>query len=97
MTTIGEKADHVRAAIRQGAHQGHHCHWPGCTKTCAPAQWGCTQHWYKLPAELRAKIWTAYRPGQEESKTPSAKYMEVAREVQDWIMTNHPPKRSRTL
>lgn len=22
--------------------------------------WGCSRHWYQLPAELRAKLWGAY-------------------------------------
>ena len=47
--------------------------------------WGCKPHWFKLPAALRAKIWATYRPGQEISKTPSAAYIEVAKEVQAWI------------
>lgn len=47
--------------------------------------WGCRTHWFKLPAALRAKVWRAYRPGQEISKTPSRDYVEVAREVQAWI------------
>lgn len=88
MTTIGEKADHVRAAIAEDRQTSHHCHWPGCTETVPPAAWGCKRHWYKLPQYLRTKIWRAYRPGQETTKTPSPTYVAVAREVQDWIATN---------
>jgi hypothetical protein len=47
--------------------------------------WGCKQHWFKLPAYLRARIWRTYRPGQEISKTPSRGYIAVAQEVQAWI------------
>lgn len=47
--------------------------------------WGCKEHWYALPAELRAKIWRTYRPGQEKSMTPSREYVAAAREVQEWI------------
>lgn len=86
--TIGAKADHVRQRMREGRTRGHTCHWPGCEKQCTPAQWGCTYHWYKLPLRLRNKIWHAYRSGQEDSKTPSRRYVEVAREVQDWIREN---------
>ena len=50
-----------------------------------PAAWGCRPHWYKLPGYLRRKIWASFRPGQEVSKTPSRRYVEVAREVQEWI------------
>jgi len=76
------KAEYVRA---QGQTRDHHCHWPGCTKQVPPAMWGCKPHWFALPATLRAKVWAAYRPGQEVNGTPSAAYLEVAREVQAWI------------
>jgi hypothetical protein len=47
--------------------------------------WGCKAHWFRLPATLRSRIWATYRPGQEVSKTPSAAYIEAAKEVQVWI------------
>ena len=64
---------------------GHKCHWPGCNKEVPPAMWGCKPHWFALPKQLRDKVWAAYVPGQEITKTPSAKYIAVANEVQDWI------------
>ena len=63
----------------------HHCHWPGCTKEVPPAMWGCKPHWFALPIRLRNMVWAAYEPGQEITKTPSAEYLEVARQVQEWI------------
>lgn len=66
----------------------HTCHWPGCKKVVPPAMWGCRAHWYALPKDLRDRIWRAYRPGQEISKTPSPDYIAVARDVQDWIKKN---------
>jgi hypothetical protein len=63
----------------------HTCHWPGCTKAVPPAMWGCKPHWFKLPKPLRDAVWNAYVPGQEISKTPSAKYLAVAALVQGWI------------
>lgn len=82
------KADHVREARAAGVTGGHHCHWPGCDKAVPPAMWGCSRHWFALPAALRAKVWRAYRPGQEQDKRPSADYLQVANEVQEWIATN---------
>lgn len=79
------KVDHVRQKIAVGRSGNHRCHWPGCDKFVVPAVWGCKTHWYKLPLRLRNKIWAAYRPGQEDTKTPSRAYIEVAKEVQDWI------------
>lgn len=80
------KADYVRfAAARHAPDDRHTCHWPGCGKVVPPAMWGCKTHWFKLPALLRAKVWRTYRPGQEVTKDPSADYLAVAREVQEWI------------
>lgn len=79
---MNTKADYVR---RQPQTRNHHCHWPGCEKQVPPAMWGCKSHWFKLPSILRAKIWRTYRPGQEVTMTPSAEYVAVAREVQEWI------------
>jgi hypothetical protein len=81
------KADYVRS---QGQTRSHECHWPGCSKQVPPAMWGCKTHWFSLPAELRAKVWRAYRAGQEVDMSPSTDYITVAREVQDWI-ANHGP------
>jgi hypothetical protein len=85
VVSISEKVDHVVGALRSGDAGDHHCHWPGCNRPVPPAAWGCRTHWYKLPKPLRDKIWTTFRPGQEESKTPSRAYVEAAREVQAWI------------
>lgn len=63
----------------------HLCHWSGCPKEVPPAMWGCSSHWYALPKFLRDAIWRHYRAGQEISKTPSNKYVIVARLVQLWI------------
>jgi hypothetical protein len=76
------KADYVR---RQSQTREHHCHWPGCDKQVPPAMWGCKCHWFKLPVALRNKVWASYVPGQEVLGTPSARYLEVADQVQKWI------------
>lgn len=79
------KADYVKS---QGQTRKHGCHWPGCTAQVPPAMWGCSYHWFKLPASLRAKVWATYRPGQEITMTPSEAYMSVMQEVQEWIKSN---------
>lgn len=86
--TIKQKADHVRAEIAKGEPGKHHCHWTGCTRLVPAASWGCKPHWYALPQGLRNKIWAAYVPRQEVTKTPSARYIEVAKEVRKWINEN---------
>ena len=80
------KADYVKA---QKQTRDHHCHWPGCTEQVPPAMWGCKAHWFRLPAVLRAKIWKAYRPGQEKDMRPSREYLAVALEVEKWILESH--------
>ena len=79
---VSEKAAYVRKATQSRRHT---CHWPGCDRQVPPAMWGCKPHWYALPAELRRRVWRAYRPGQEVDMRPSDAYLVVAREVQDWI------------
>ena len=76
------KADYVRA---QGQNRTHSCHWPGCQKQVPPAMWGCSRHWFALPASLRVKIWRHYRPGQENDLNPNVEYIDVAKQVQGWI------------
>lgn len=75
----------VEYVTRQKQERPHHCHWPDCPEQVPPALWGCKKHWYRLPQQLRAKIWATYVPGQEKTMTPSQAYVTVAREVQDWI------------
>lgn len=84
---MNRKADYVRS---QGQTREHHCHWPGCDQQVPPAMWGCKRHWFMLPKSLRDRIWDTYEPGQEKTMNPSDEYLEVAREVQDWINSNRP-------
>jgi len=94
MTAINQKADYVRG---QAQTRNHECHWPGCTKQVPPAMWGCKAHWYVLPAELRREIWRCYRPGQEADLHPSAAYIAVARQVQQWIAAKTTPVQGSML
>lgn len=80
---ISLKVDHVLKARGYGNHT---CHWPGCFAKVKPAFWGCTSHWFKLPRELRAMVWASYVPGQETTKRPSARYLQVAEMIQVWII-----------
>lgn len=55
----------------------HLCHAHGCKKRVPPRMFACKDHWYALRKELRDAIWREYRPGQENDKKPSARYMAV--------------------
>lgn len=69
----------------------HTCHWPGCTVEVPPKMWGCKRHWFALPAAIRARIWKAYRPGQEVTKDPSAEYIAAAIAAREWIRRREEP------
>ena len=84
MSATASKAAYVRS---QPQTSGHSCHWPGCPRQVPPAMWGCSHHWFRLPALLRARIWSTYKPAQEATGTPSAAYLEAAKDVQQWIAT----------
>ncbi|MGP0027914.1 MAG: hypothetical protein ACLPKE_31840 [Streptosporangiaceae bacterium] len=55
--------------MMSGRHRGEPkrpdpCAWPGCGKRTRPAYLMCRAHWYRLPADLRSRIWDTYRSGQ---------------------------------
>lgn len=72
--------------------ENHTCHWPGCSTPVPPRMWGCRPHWYRLPLEIRNRIYATYRPGQQISKTPSLDYIAAAKAAQEWIAAQEPPK-----
>lgn len=76
------KFEHVRQATQTRPHT---CHWPGCKLQVPPARWGCSKHWFTLPKHLRDKVWQTYQAGQEETMSPSQKYLDVMCEVDRWI------------
>ena len=63
----------------------HKCHWPECQKEVPPKMFMCLPHWRRVPKVLQTKIWSAYRPGQEVDKRPSAEYLAVVTLVFRWI------------
>lgn len=83
-----DKLAHVFREANKARHRDHTCHWPGCGRQVPPALWGCREHWFRLPTRLRDAIWAAYRPGQEVEGDPSEGYLQVVREVREWIAKN---------
>lgn len=55
----------------------HQCHAVGCTRVVHPRLLMCRDHWFMVPKAIRDRIWTLYRPGQEQTKNPSLEYMVV--------------------
>jgi len=57
----------------------HFCHAKACKVIVPPKRLMCKRHWFKVPENLRRKVWREYRPGQEADKEPTAAYLEAAR------------------
>lgn len=57
----------------------HYCHAHGCSRSIPPRLLMCAPHWYALPEKIRKAIWREFRPGQENDKRPSDRYMAVQR------------------
>lgn len=66
---------------RAGATPRHECHADGCKSEIPPKLLFCARHWRMLPKYLQRSVWDAYVPGQEITKTPTAKYLDVMREA----------------
>lgn len=56
----------------------HTCHAIGCETPCARRMLMCRKHWYMVPPALRVDVWAEYVPGQEETMTPTKKYLKAA-------------------
>jgi len=63
----------------------HICHAKGCDVLVPPARFMCMRHWRMLPEDTRDLIWSVYRDGQEITMTPSAEYLQIAREAIAWL------------
>jgi hypothetical protein len=57
----------------------HTCHAHDCGKRVPPSMLFCRPHWFSLPKPIRDAIWREYRPGQENDKKPSLRYLAVQR------------------
>ena len=62
------------------APAGQRCVWPGCPVTAKRGHLMCHRDWNRLPAQLRARIWEHYRPGQN-ALTCSPEYRDALRDV----------------
>jgi hypothetical protein len=57
----------------------HTCHAHGCEARVPPAMFACKKHWFALRRATRLAVWREYRPGQEDDKHPSLRYLAVQR------------------
>jgi hypothetical protein len=52
--------------------------------------WGCREHWYVLPRELRVNIVLTYARGIDDDTHPTPNYIEACRQAREWIAQHHP-------
>lgn len=43
----------------------HECPAPGCVTRVRREQLACPPHWYAIPADLRERLWRAWRRGTD--------------------------------
>lgn len=54
-----------RSSVRtRRSNPMHACGWPGCQRPVPLELWGCSRHWYTLPAEIRDALWQGYTRGK---------------------------------
>lgn len=63
----------------------HLCHAKRCSTPTQPKMFMCRRHWFMLPKIKRDKLWAVYVPGQEVRKDPTPEYLEVARELIEFV------------
>jgi hypothetical protein len=68
------------------ARSTHECPWPGCGSRVAREQWGCRNHWYRLPKNLRDQIWRGWRNRQRTGDL--TEHMEALHAADEWIEAN---------
>lgn len=56
----------------------NYCHALGCQKEIKPSVLMCSNHWRKVPDDIKDDIWKYYRRGQEIDRKPSIDYLDAA-------------------
>lgn len=75
----------------------HHCHAHGCNRAVPPRMFMCRAHWYALRPVIRHAIWREYVPGQENTKTPTLRYLAVQqRAIAELVFKAHDEEAART-
>jgi len=60
----------------------HNCAYPGCTKPVSSQLWGCKEHWFLVPVELRDKYLACTR---KRDRDRVARSIAVHLEITDGI------------
>ena len=46
-----------------------HCQVPGCDDQIDPSRLMCRRHWYRVPKQLRDRVWATWQSGRGTSST----------------------------
>jgi hypothetical protein len=57
----------------------HTCHAIACERYVPPTMLMCREHWWKVPAALRIRVWDTYRDGQCNTFDPTSAYCQAAK------------------
>lgn len=71
----------------------HLCHAHACSTHVEPKMLMCRAHWRSLPDAVKAAIWREYQTGQERTKSPTLRYLAVAR----WAIAEDAERRGLPL
>lgn len=61
-----------------------HCRWPGCQIRVPAGRWGCREHWYALPWQLRKPLIATVEPAQLAGGAPSQGWLEASDRARAW-------------
>lgn len=59
----------------------HTCHALGCQVSVPPEMLMCRRHWFMVPKAIRDRVWSSYRRGQCDDKSPSREWLKAAKEA----------------
>lgn len=73
------------------------CRWSGCGRRASRAEWGCREHWFRLPPSLRNRLWQAGIKEVAANGRPGPAWAACAAEADAWSAEQlaKPPKRDR--
>lgn len=57
----------------------HTCHAVGCERSVPPQMLMCKPHWFKVPLQLRNRVWATYQDGQCDTFDPTSDYCKAAK------------------
>lgn len=72
----------------------HTCHAHACLIEVPPVRFCCPKHWYSLRRVMQDAVWREYKPGQENRKDPTARYMAVQQRAVAEIALYRPKTKS---